>query len=538
MTAADFEKNVYLYMDGMLDDAGVRTLNRLIRTQPELAALFVELSGQDALLTNVHADEHTLKDANRKRGRSSPRRNASPWSRRWVAAALAAAASALLVFGLWRLHSDMAGDKAVAEMRIESLLGQAYVLRAGEDGWGVERQAGEDGWGVERQAGEDGWGVERDGAPVRRLPAVAGMRLQQGDRLRTEPESAVELAAPAIGLRVRMEAVTDVTLTSLSERFFLASGRVAVEAQQQVKRRLVWETARARAEVLGTRFELEARPESSRLTVREGALDFTDLRKAVTVRVAAGQYAMVVPGGELKTVPIGTPWPANYYWDFSEEPDPAVFKVHKGKWRRATAGEWESVSGEKGVSNYLKSESDQVLALLNVPLEQLPVLVTYEQKFAQTDLSGPMDAGSAVVLNRAQACVHFPMLSGEAFSSAVRKGLVAVHRIRVRAYVTEDSVDLWQARGSAGKFERHHVFLYEGVERPRLALNFSGPLYTSHIRIQSVAADDIPDVSEWRRILDLIPSDKRVGKITFPYGRQGQKMQAVFHSPFAMTDFE
>jgi ferric-dicitrate binding protein FerR (iron transport regulator) len=118
-----FEELVLRYLDGLSPPEEVETLNRLLRTRPDLADLFVRVAGTEWLILSAHEAPKVLELPDRPPARAVPARPAPP--RRVVparrsarpvalAAGLAAAAAALL-FLSWPGVPDRPGPRPAPE---------------------------------------------------------------------------------------------------------------------------------------------------------------------------------------------------------------------------------------------------------------------------------------------------------------------------------------------------------------------------------------------------------------------------------------
>ena len=90
-----------------------------------------------------------------------------------------------------------------------------------------------------------------------------------------------------------------------AKRLVVKTGAIAAEvAAQPAGKPMVFVTAQAEAQVLGTTLRIAAEPKSTRLEVTEGKVRFTRLQDRKAVEVAAGFYAVAGAGVELKALPL------------------------------------------------------------------------------------------------------------------------------------------------------------------------------------------------------------------------------------------
>ena len=359
----------------------------------------------------------------------------------------------------------------------------------------------------------------QDADPQRRA-LEAGDEIREGMRIETEAEGAVTLAWVAEATSVEMTGNSKLE-TRNSKQAFLHQGQLtATVAPQPSDRPFAVETRRASARVVGTRFELEARPELTKLTVREGAVDFTEQFSDTTVRVSAGEYAVAIPGAPLAPTPIGTPLPVEYRWDFSEPADPDLFKVFRGQWRHVPPSESEYGGG----LGYMEMEGDLLAALILAPVHRFPVAITFDTIGAiRVDdavetvgslLVAPLRAGPAVMYETffIEPPNRFP-----AGTHTVRKR----HRIYVARNGSDMVVDLWDAYLDAPDrqilFRRRGTHIYTRTDPgPRLSLAAMDNIRLLSLDIRSVVPDKVPDTSAFRKLTELIPRERRSGEVSPP----------------------
>jgi len=138
-----------------------------------------------------------------------------------------------------------------------------------------------------------GLSLERADQP---LPAIPGTRLQNGDMLRTSEHVSAAISFGPEKTRITIQPGTELTLGSMSrgKRFNLSAGKLeASVARQRPFQPLVLVTPQAQARVLGTKFSLLTTSEQTRLEVTEGSVQLSRLSDAVSVKVPAGNYAVV-----------------------------------------------------------------------------------------------------------------------------------------------------------------------------------------------------------------------------------------------------
>ncbi len=140
---------------------------------------------------------------------------------------------------------------------------------------------------------------------IRSWPAYAGMTVKPGDRIRTLADATVALGARETGDIIQMMAETELRLDDARDRYALAVGRIEASMTPGMDRSVVFETAYARTLVTGTRFELVAAANLTRVTASEGQVLFSDTGRDVTVEVGAGQASVAAPWAAPTVFPMG-----------------------------------------------------------------------------------------------------------------------------------------------------------------------------------------------------------------------------------------
>ncbi|MBA4388706.1 MAG: hypothetical protein C0404_12045 [Verrucomicrobia bacterium] len=184
----------------------------------------------------------------------------SMWSR-FAPAVLAAAAAILIALGVWKFgleKSPVSGITAVS-IRINAAAADAMLAR-----------------------GE------------KTMPAIKGMELTAGDRIKTGKSGPVVFVYEGDGTKVELKENGEIAIarSDSGKRVHLSSGLLsAAVASQQSGRPMVFQTPQADAVVVGTRLELQAKPNRTRLDVVEGKVRFSFNDDTNCVTVASGEFA-------------------------------------------------------------------------------------------------------------------------------------------------------------------------------------------------------------------------------------------------------
>ncbi|MBI2948286.1 MAG: FecR domain-containing protein [Verrucomicrobia bacterium] len=141
----------------------------------------------------------------------------------------------------------------------------------------------------------------------RTLPASDVATLRSGDVLKTGPgaSAVIEYRDEATKLEVKEATAVKFAKPGRGKKVELRQGAIACTvAPQPSERPLVVLTPQAETKVIGTRFALAARRNSTWLEVSEGAVDLKRIWDGVTVRAMAGEFTVAARGLELRS------WPA------------------------------------------------------------------------------------------------------------------------------------------------------------------------------------------------------------------------------------
>jgi hypothetical protein len=153
------------------------------------------------------------------------------------------------------------------------------------------------------QVQDTGLSLERQGQAV---PALEGTLLQSGDTLRLTGNRAASVGFAPENTRIAIEPGTSLTVVSLArgKHFLLQEGKLEVTAaRQRPFRPMLITTPVSETRVVGTRFELTATTNKTRLDVAEGKVVFTRLKDLKAIGVTGGNYAVAAADFELLALP-------------------------------------------------------------------------------------------------------------------------------------------------------------------------------------------------------------------------------------------
>ncbi len=165
-----------------------------------------------------------------------------------------------------------------------------------------------------------------DDVPERRA-LKAGDSILAGMRIETGKDGSVALAWLDNTARLALAGNSKLETRNGKPVFLQQGALTATVAPQPADRRFAVETPNARAVVIGTRFELVAATDLTRLTVAEGEIELTDLARDVSVRVSAGLGSVVTPRAPPSVFPMGTTDGLLALYLFNESRGTTVFDV-------------------------------------------------------------------------------------------------------------------------------------------------------------------------------------------------------------------
>lgn len=203
----------------------------------------------------------------------------------------------------------------------------------------------------------------------------------------------------------------------------------------------------------------------------------------------------------------------HYSWDFNSPGFPAEFKVDLGSWHYVTNG------GPDG-SGCMETDGLFFSALIDVPLESLPVLVSYRTSV----FVNPKPEGGyleTVAWKPAGETVFFRGLS-EHQKDSVGPTQERGSWHEVRDYMASDYLERWQDG-------RHISFTVNKLApESRLKLYFRGRHRFDDLTIRSMAPGEIPDVKKiwtpWRRFPRRNGWGRSLSQISSPARTPGRSL--------------
>ncbi len=138
------------------------------------------------------------------------------------------------------------------------------------------------------------------------IAAVAGLRLQANDVIRTGSDTKTVIAYGREATRIELEpnSVLKLLTSNGGKQLELREGMIdAIVARQRWFHPMLVKTPQAEARVLGTRFTLTATNNRTRLDVSEGKVRFTTTSDGEAVTVTAGHSAIAAFNTKLAALP-------------------------------------------------------------------------------------------------------------------------------------------------------------------------------------------------------------------------------------------
>src|SRR6185295_12476260 len=142
--------------------------------------------------------------------------------------------------------------------------------------------------------------------------ASAGFGLKAGDSVKTSADSAMRLVYLKETTKIIVQSGTQlkVEVTEEGKRWELTQGAItATLAPQPKEHALIITTPQAEAKVLGTEFSLVVTPDTTRLEVVRGTVQFARREDGKSVMVNCGTFALAGAGAELAARSLlPSPW--------------------------------------------------------------------------------------------------------------------------------------------------------------------------------------------------------------------------------------
>ncbi len=314
MIPPELQELVDAFVSGELDEEGRARLEALLASDPALVHALADHFRTDAalrvLLGDAAQDDRVVQSVLGDLGGKPPeqfraelmarvradRRGASRRPLRWVAAAAAAIALAALAFQLLRprvetpLRESVKTDVRDPAPRVPPLPPETPAVRSAEVALVLVRGdvfvvASSPAVRNRARAGQE---LAPGAALVTDRGAFAVVEYADTTRLEIGPETSIRGFSSASGKRVGIE------------RGLLTADVV----RQPAGAPLEVSTPQADARVLGTRFQLSAAADATRLQVEEGRVGFTHRGERKSIDVASGFYAVAAPGVPFEALPV------------------------------------------------------------------------------------------------------------------------------------------------------------------------------------------------------------------------------------------
>ena len=219
----------------------------------------------------------------------------------------------------------------------------------------------------------------------------------------------------------------------------------------------------------------------------------------------------------LAPAPVVAPT-VNYHWDFNSPDVSGVFKVDVGSWHHVPGG---------GADGLGCMETDETLfsVLVDVPIAGLPIQVSYRASaFVNPKPAGEYMTATYWFPSRETVLfMGFSEYTPETISAGQERG----RWLEYRQFLDGVFMDSW--KGS----NEHVGFALDRAEKgSRLKFYSRGRHQIDDLRIQTIAAKDLPDVSRFLAAVERIPPEKRVGRVELVELRStktGRPVYAEFH---------
>jgi hypothetical protein len=246
-------------------------------------------------------------------------------------------------------------------------------------------------------------------------------------------------------------------------------------------------------------------------------------------RIAAAVVALVVVGSGAGTLwwnvqsrrkeaprapaVVAEPGTVDFHCDFNSPGLPEELKVLSGRWHHLPKG------GPDG-SGCIQSDDDLFYLLADIPIDRLPVLVSYRTTFV---LPKPAIGGwmSNAWWSEYRSAAEYNGLS-KTYESTVAKGTDHSSRwVTRREYVTDRFVYRWHDWGHC------ELTIYDRAPGSRLMVSWKGRHRIDDLTIRSIDPASVPDASRFLAAYDAIPADGRKGIRIMPQFKPGRPPRPV-----------
>ena len=247
------------HLDGIASDEEVKKLSEKLESCSETRSLYLKLQQIHAILLNGEFEEPLTNDSEHRvleLTSNLERSNRILRKRRFLFTLGSIAAAVLVIVGSWCLWSSR------AERIVEITSIQGAVQWTGDGGNVIEEL-------------EEGQALTGGTIETRSVNSVVELRFRDGSTVSTSGGSVLTIADDG------------------QKKLYLRSGVLSADVEKQpAERPMIVITPTARLEILGTRFDVMANPERSKVSVRQGLVRAVRLSDGKSVKVAGGHSAI------------------------------------------------------------------------------------------------------------------------------------------------------------------------------------------------------------------------------------------------------
>jgi hypothetical protein len=217
--------------------------------------------------------------------------------------------------------------------------------------------------------------------------------------------------------------------------------------------------------------------------------------------------------------------PMDCYWNFDSPELPRDIRLIAGRWHHVDAG------GVEG-SGCMETEDPLTVFLIDVPVGQLPILVSYRVSPILGPVSLDVGSLSRIYWSEQNSGAQFNGLSvrygvdfppGQTFSG---------QWLTRQEYVTDRFIYRWHDKGPC------EFAVFDRPASARLLLGLKGTQRIDELRIRAIRPEDVPDASLYLNVLAGIPPAKRQGAIRLAElkpGRPGGMVVLQFTGPYSFV---
>jgi hypothetical protein len=249
---------IQLHLDGIASDQEVKKLSEKLESCSETRSLYLKLQQIHAILIDGEFEEPLTNDSEHRVLElisNLEQSNRILRKRRFVFTLGSIAAAVLVMLGSWSLWSSQ--DETIVE--ITSI--QGAVQWTGDGGNVIEEL-------------KEGQALTGGTIETRSIDSVVELRFRDGSTVSISGGSVLTISDDG------------------QKKLYLRSGVLSADVERQHARPMIVVTPAARLEILGTRFDVMANPERSKVSVRQGLVRAVRLSDGRSVKVAGGHSAI------------------------------------------------------------------------------------------------------------------------------------------------------------------------------------------------------------------------------------------------------